>query len=150
MAFWEKLKRDLMGPLGARDRDPAVLLGQALGAVKRCLALHEHLKDQVQSPWLKEQMEKLAKEDREVTAQLEEKLHSLGGSTEVSFGVESFQGRVAEGLIQDFNHERECQDLLRQGIGLIKEQKLKDFLSRLLAQKKGHLELLREVIMRYS
>ena len=131
-------------------RDLLLLLTEALAAERKSMACYEQLCLRVQGPWLKEQLERLAREDQTAVARLEDKIINLGGRLDTGTSQVSSPGSVAQELIRAWENERNGQEILRQELGLIKEDDVRELLAALLEQKKAHLVVLRDLIMRYS
>lgn len=104
----------------------------------------------MQGPWLKEQLERLAREDQASVARLEKKIITLGGRPDTKTPEVPSPGSVAQELIRAWENERNCQEILRQQLGLVKEDDVRELLGTILEEKKVHLVILRNVIMRYS
>lgn len=131
-------------------RDLLLLLTAALSAERKSMSCYEQLRLRVQGPWLKEQLERLAREDQTAVARLEDKIINLGGRLDTGTSQLSSPGPVAQELIRAWENERNGQEILRQELGLIKEDDVRELLAVLLEQKKAHLVVLRDLIMRYS
>lgn len=131
-------------------RAPLNLLTQTLVEERKSLACHDQLRLKVQSPWLKEQLERLARENQAQVARLEEKIVTLGGRPDTQTPEISSPGSVAEELIHAWERERNCQEILRQQLGLLKDPEVKELLAKLLQEKKVQVGILRDLIMRYS